>query len=235
MKARMNVRNNRIVLSLVFLVLGFLIAYSYQITKKDENDKQMDNHEWERTLELQAQLIEIEEENLLLQNELYEKQQQLMEIEAKLAEEEEVLTDLANEAEDLRLILGKVKVKGEGIIVTLNDSTYDSGNINNFIVHEHHVLKVVNELFISGAEAVSINGKRLTNNSYIVCTGPVITVDGEEFPAPFVISAIGNPETLDKALNIQGGIKDQLVNDNIVVKIEKKNQIVMEPVIARNQ
>ena len=158
-----------------------------------------------------------------------------MEIEAKLAEEEEVLTDLANEAEDLRLILGKVKVKGEGIIVTLNDSTYDSGNINNFIVHEHHVLKVVNELFISGAEAVSINGKRLTNNSYIVCTGPVITVDGEEFPAPFVISAIGNPETLDKALNIQGGIKDQLVNDNIVVKIEKKNQIVMEPVIARNQ
>ena len=89
-------------------------------------------------------------------------------------------------------------------------------------MHEHHVLKVVNELYISGAEAVSVNGKRLTANSYIVCTGPVITVDGEQFPAPFTISAIGDPDTLEKALNIQGGIKDQLVSDNIVVKIEKR-------------
>ena len=34
------------------------------------------------------------------------------------------------------------------------------------------------------------------SNSYIKCTGPVITVDGRTFPAPFVIEAIGDMNVL---------------------------------------
>ncbi len=65
--------------------------------------------------------------------------------------------------------------------------------------------KVINELYISGADAISINDQRLSSNSFIFCNGPVITVDGNQFPAPFVISAIGDPSVLIPALNIAEG------------------------------
>ena len=105
---------------------------------------------------------------------------------------------LAEDAEKYRMFLGKVKVKGKGVKVTLSDGAYDpkEANINNYLVHEHHVFKVVNELYISGAAAIAINGQRLTSHSYIVCNGPVITVDGVQHPAPFVITAIGDSDVL---------------------------------------
>ena len=213
------------------------MAFSYQITNSEDHQYTMTDREWERNIKLHNDLIALEEKNLNLQDELSKKQQKLLEIEGDIAAAEESLDTLATEAENLRMVLGKVKVQGEGIAVTLADGKYnpEHGNVNNYLVHEHQVLSVVNELYISGAEAVAINGKRLTSNSYIVCTGPVITVDGEQFPAPFVISAIGDSNTLEKALNIQGGVKEQLVNNNVVVKIEKLNHVVFDPLIGNGK
>jgi uncharacterized protein YlxW (UPF0749 family) len=232
----MKLKKNRIVLSIVFLVLGFMLSFSYQLTKTNEEHVVINDKEWERNTQLQNQLNELEEKNIRLQEELSQKQEKLFELEASVVEDEKVLGDLAKKVENLRMILGQVAVRGEGVIVTLDDGTVDSNasDISSYIVHEQHVLNVVNELFISGAEAVAINGKRLTSNSYIECTGPVITVDGERFPAPFVISAIGNADTLEKAINMQGGVKDQLVNESIVFKLEKKDLIVIEPVLSKN-
>ena len=102
-------------------------------------------------------------------------------------------------------------------------------NINDYLVHEQHVFKVINELYISGAAAVAVNGQRLNHNSYIVCNGPVITVDGQQYPAPFVITAIGDINVLEASLNLAGGVKDQLVNENIIFTILKQNEVVMEP------
>lgn len=232
----MKLKKNRIVFALVFLVLGFMISFSYQLTKNNENQVTINDREWERNIQLRNQLNDLEEKNTRLQEELFEKQKTLFELEESIVEDEKLLAHLAEEVEELRMVLGKVAVQGEGIEVTLDDGTFDpkAGDINSFLVHEHHVLNVVNELYISGAEAVAINGKRLTSNSYIECTGPVITVDGEQFPAPFVISAIGDADTLVKAINIQGGVKDQLVNDNIVFKLEKKDKIVMKTILGKN-
>jgi uncharacterized protein YlxW (UPF0749 family) len=82
-------------------------------------------------------------------------------------------------------------------------------------------------LKISGAEAISINGQRLHANSYISCTGPVITVDGKTFPAPFIIEAVGDPSVLLASVNLGGGVVDQLTSDNIVVTVEEKGRITM--------
>ncbi|MCU9612194.1 DUF881 domain-containing protein [Caldibacillus lycopersici] len=233
-KVTKKVKTRHVVLSLVFLVLGYLIAFSYELTKGDQEKINFNSREWERSIQLRNQLNELEESNRKLQNDLFEKQGKLLDIEDSITDEQQIYSNLANEAEELRMHLGKVKVSGEGVIVTLNDGLYDpaNGDINNFMVHEHHVFNVINELYISGAEAVAINGQRLTKNSYIVCNGPVISVDGNQFPAPFVISAIGNKDTLEKALNIQGGVKDQLVNDNIIFQLEKKDVIEMDPVLS---
>src|SRR5690606_24676091 len=132
--------------------------------------------------------------------------------------------------------LGLVPVQGSGLKVTLQDGDYNpnSVNPNDYIVHESHVFQVINELYISGAEAISINGQRIHGNSYIVCTGPVITVDGVQYPAPFVIEAIGEPDVLTSSMELLGGIMDQSVSDNIFVTGDEAQLIEMPAVLAES-
>ena len=67
--------------------------------------------------------------------------------------------------------------KDKELKLRYDDGEYDPSvaNPNDYIVHESHIFKVINELKISGAEAIAINGQRLKANSYISCNGPVIT------------------------------------------------------------
>ncbi len=232
----MKVKGNHVILSLVCLVLGVILAFSYHLTdlKNQQTKRDLTNSQYQETLSLRNELIALEETNRKLQKELYEKQNKVQKNEKELAKETEDFTSLANDTEKYRMFLGKVKVKGKGVKITLADGAYNpaEGNMNNYLVHEHHVFKVVNELYISGAAAVAINGQRLTSRSYIVCNGPVITVDGVPHPAPFIITAIGDPEVLASSINLSGGVKDQLVNDNIVFTLEKENEISLNPVLG---
>jgi uncharacterized protein YlxW (UPF0749 family) len=232
----MKVKANHFILFLVCLVLGFLIAFSYHTTQLAINKKKPNiaDKQYEETLALRNQLIAQEETNRNLQKELNQKQEKVLKNEQELAKETQVFQNMAEDTEKFRMFLGKVKVKGKGVKITLADGAYDPkvDNINNYLVHEQHVFKVVNELYISGAAAVAINGQRLTSRSYIVCNGPVITVDGIPHPAPFVIIAIGDPDVLSAAINLTGGVKDQLVNDNIVFSIEKEDEIVLNPLLG---
>jgi uncharacterized protein YlxW (UPF0749 family) len=235
LKLKKKVNSNRVILSLVSLVLGFMVAFSFRVTQNEsDNSKGLTDRQWEQHLSLRNELIEQEEKNRALQKELNAKQGKVRNIETDLSKEAQVFFNMAEDADKYRMHLGKVKVGGKGVKVTLADGEYnpDEENINNYLVHEHHVFKVINELYISGAAAIAVNGQRISHNSYVLCTGPVITVDGYQHPAPFEITAIGDPNVLSSALNITGGIKDQLVNDQIVFSLEKMDEIKMEPILA---
>jgi len=233
---QIKVKGKHFILSLVCLVLGFMLAFSYHLTQKENQTENRDisGKQYEKTLALRNQLIAQEETNRKLQKELNQKQDKVLKNEKDLAKEAQVFLNIAEDTEKYRMFLGKVKVKGKGVKITLSDGAYDpkEDNVNNYLVHEHHVFKVVNELYISGAAAVAINGQRLTSHSYIICNGPVITVDGVPYPAPFIITAIGEPDVLSSALNLSGGVKDQLVNDNLVFTLEKVNEIVLNPILG---
>lgn len=186
-----------------------------------------------KEMDLRKQLVGYQDRNRDLQKELLDKQDKVRQMEKKLSQEEQTFSDLAENAEKYRMFLGKIKVEGPGVVVSLEDGEFTAeGNVNDYLVHEHHVFKVINELFISGASAVAVNGQRLKHDSYIVCTGPVITVDGNPFPAPFNITAIGDADVMSSSLTLNGGIRDQLVNDNITFTLEKKKEIVLEPVLG---
>lgn len=217
-----------VLISLVSLVLGFILAYSYSISSanKEQAKNSVNFNEQEK---YKKELIEQKERNNELSDEINEKQHEIKEFEQSFVNSEENVEELVDEAEMLRLLIGDIPSEGKGIAVSLQDGAYNPSqeNPNDYIVHESHVFKVINELKISGAEAVSINGQRLHANSYIRCTGPVITVDGKTFPAPFTIEAVGDPEVLLASVNLGGGVVDQLTSDNIIVTVEEKGRITM--------
>ncbi len=229
MRVKKPFQTKYIIWTIVALVFGFMISYSYVMTAQQKSRETYTSTQYERDMELRNELIQQEEKNQSLQKQLNEKQKQLLEIEQALSDETLNFYNLAEDIEKYRMYLGKVKVRGNGVQVTLDDAEFhpQNQNANQYIVHERHVFKVINELNISGASAIAVNGQRISHNSYILCNGPVIEIDGKQHPAPFVITAIGDGETMAAALNIVGGVKDILVNENVQFTIEKKDQLVI--------
>lgn len=224
---RNNFVRKRFIILIVCIVTGFILGYAYNLTKDKKN--KISSPYFEQEEYYREELIAQQERNKKLTEELDALQNQVKEHEIKVASNEEQYEQMLKEVQKLREVIGQTEAKGEGIKITLKDGDYDPNktNPNDYIVHESHILKVINELKISGAKAIAVNGKRLKNNSYIKCTGPVITVDGEQFPAPFVIEAIGKKTTLLDALKIDGGIIDQFISDEIIVTIEQEDEIKM--------
>ncbi|PIC58939.1 DUF881 domain-containing protein [Sporosarcina sp. P12(2017)] len=205
-----------------------MLAFSYRTIGSKEkvlDPEQSDLFQQEE--QYRAELIDQQERNKELTNELLEKQKDVRSFEQVFSDKEKNHAILVEKARDLRLLLGDIPSKGAGVKVTLEDAEYDPSvqNPNDYIVHESHVLRVINELKIAGAQGMTINGQRINSNSYIKCTGPVIMVDGRTFPAPFIIEAVGDPKVLSPALHLKGSVIDGLLRDNIVVTLEEMKEV----------
>jgi len=100
------------------------------------------------------------------------------------------------------LASGLVAVTGPGVTVELTDGpptagTGDTGGADLAKVLDRDLQVVVNGLFASGAEAVSVNGQRITALSAIRGAGGAVLVGYRPLSPPYVVNAIGSPETLE--------------------------------------
>ncbi|MCZ2258869.1 DUF881 domain-containing protein [Sporosarcina sp. G11-34] len=220
-------RGRHILFSIVFLVLGFILAFSYKTLGGSDKTEIHQSAAFIQEEQYREDLSKQKERNKELTDEIAAKQEEIRSYERSFSKREKDHGSLVEEAKDLRLLLGAVPAVGPGIKVTLKDAEYNpvEQNPNDYIVHESHILRVVNELWIAGAQGLAINGQRITANSYIKCTGPVITVDDRTFPAPFFIEAIGDADVLSSSLYLKGGVIDSLLNENIVVTTETSKEL----------
>lgn len=145
------------------------------------------------------------------------------------------LGDLQAELERARILAGNTAVVGPGLEVRLSDSNLavkPGENPNLYVLHDEDVLRVINELKAAGAEALAINEQRLTATSEIRCIGPtILTNKSQRLSPPFVIYAIGNPETMLSALNMRGGVVESLRFWGIQVSMHKLDRITI-PALA---
>lgn len=95
-------------------------------------------------------------------------------------------------------------VHGPGVTVTLSDaplSVKPAGVADELlIVHQQDIQAVVNALWRGGAEAMTIQGQRVTVLTGIKCVGNTVLLHGVPYAPPYVITAIGDPEALELAL-----------------------------------
>ena len=132
------------------------------------------------------------------------------------------------EMEELLAFAGLTEVTGEGITVTMNDSsTHGGGDMNAYLVHAEDLLSVVNELNGAGAKAISINGQRMVGQSAITCAGSIVMVNGVRVAAPFEIKAVGDPAVMESALHFPGGVIDNLAPWGIEISVHKEAAVTV--------
>ncbi len=112
----------------------------------------------------------------------------------------------------LRGPAGLTAVRGPGLTVTLDDAPEDvlasaGDEVNQAIVHEQDIQAVVNALWDGGAEAMTIQGQRVTSTMGIKCVGNAVVLHGVPYSPPYVVSAIGNADrmldSVDRSAYIQ--------------------------------
>lgn len=107
----------------------------------------------------------------------------------------------------LSFATGAEPVKGPGLVVTLDDAPSASGTGTNGeprantraedgVVRARDLQIIVNSLWAAGAEAIMVNGQRLTSTSAIRFAGQAVLVNYRPLVRPYVISAIGDPASL---------------------------------------
>ncbi len=212
-------------LTVVTISTGFLISVSVESTKIRTLARQGDQQLQQET-QLTERIVAEKEQNRKLEVQLLGLQRQVGKKEEEMAKQQSDAAAVLGQLEAARMLAGVMPVEGPGVVVTLQDNQNASSasDISNFIVHEQDVRLVVNELRAAGAEALSINGQRLTGNSAIRCVGPTIIVNGVKSAAPFVITAIGDPTTLDHALKLPGGVL-QTLEEFVQIDIAKKDLV----------
>ncbi len=92
---------------------------------------------------------------------------------------------------------GFVAVSGPGVRVTVDDAP--NGDPAQAVRDEDLAL-LVDGLWSAGAEAISINGQRLTTLSAIRNSGPAIHVNGRPLAPPYTVLAIGDTRTMQADL-----------------------------------
>jgi uncharacterized protein YlxW (UPF0749 family) len=95
------------------------------------------------------------------------------------------------------LAAGTIGVQGPGLRVTLSDARGGGADRNR--VEDRDVQLVVNALWAAGAEAISINGERLTAQSAIRQAGEAILVDFTPVSPPYILDAVGDPVAVETA------------------------------------
>lgn len=144
-------------------------------------------------------------------------------------------TDAEKELKENNMLLGLTDVKGEGIIIKLDDSKDvedDEINVSKYLVHEQDILNVVNELFNAGAEAISINEHRVISTTAIRCDGNIIRVNGQIITVPITIKAICS-KAIRNTLTRPKGYIDLMVNEGVFVEIKTSDDIQSDIVIPK--
>lgn len=104
---------------------------------------------------------------------------------------------LMEQWETVKLYAGLTDVKGDGVIITLNDAEEKNPiQVDWSLLHDSDIYEVVNELKKGGAQAISINNERVISTTEIVCAGPTIRVNRNRYAVPYEIKAIGDPKRL---------------------------------------
>ena len=186
---------------------------------------------------LRDEVLIWQDNNKKIYKELEKTENMLEQIRTSAVTAEEGSTTLEEELKENNKILGLTEVKGDGLVITLDDNRDVNSdevlNISQYIVHAEDLLAIVNELFNAGADAVSINGQRVVATTSIYCDGNIVRINGKMVGVPITIKAIGQQERMYYALIRPEGYLEYkgylrtMIEDGTKATIEKKYDIVI--------
>lgn len=113
----------------------------------------------------------------------------------------DLVRQLNTKLQEARIAAGLIALTGTGIVIQLEDSkqpVLPGDSESDYLVGSRDIRVVVEQLWVAGAEAIAVNGERITPTSAIIDVGPSLLVNSAYLAPPYQITALGSPDLYDK-------------------------------------
>ncbi|BBC38120.1 uncharacterized protein SGFS_094140 [Streptomyces graminofaciens] len=208
----------QLIVALLLFGLGFGLAIQVASNNDDSALRGARQEDLVRILdELDDRTQRLEEEKQGLEG-------QRTELENSSDQAEEARKQTVEKERQLGILAGTVAAQGPGITLTIDDT--------KGTVEADMLLDAIQELRAAGAEAIQVNGVRVVASTYLTDSGNGVSVDGNKITQPFRFKVIGNPQDLEPALNIPGGVVQTLEKERATVTVERADKIVVDALRA---
>jgi len=215
--------------AVLLLALGFLVVIQSRAGRSLVEQPEVPTR---NVYALATLLREEREANVALEAQVADLRRQLEAYERSAAEGQSLTAAMSRELEALRAAVGLKAMEGPGVTVTMKDAPTRPAGSNPVVVTYQDIVGVVNELWAAGAEAVAVNGHRVTAMTGFGQVGGTVVADLQRLQGPFTITALGDPATLEGALNIRGGLVEALRTIGLSVTIARRDRLRV-PAISR--
>ncbi len=189
--------------SAMLAVLGFLGSLAWLT-----NRERINTFDPDQATRIRSGTLDVQAEYQKLSSEVTKLREETTKFQNAAANESGQAKLLNKSLQDAKKLAGLTELEGPGISITLRDNLKGKSDspIIDTVVHDTDVLRVVNELWNAGSEAISVNGHRVVTGTNFRCVGSVMLVNNIQCASPITIQALGDPKTLMGAMNLPGGI-----------------------------
>ncbi len=214
---RWNKVTSGVVTAALALVLGFALVVQIRSTEAAQ----------ERTGATEEDLVQILDElnarEEQLRSQLTEREQAVEELSGGRTQSGSALAEAQRRAEAIGILNGTLPARGPGLRLIIQDR---EGAVTVAVL-----LDAIQELRGAGAEAIEIDGVRVVVSSYVGGTPGELVVDGQDLDAPYEIVAVGPPTDLEVALNVSGGVVDDVARAGGTATVTRSDELQVESVV----
>ena len=172
-----------------------------------------------------TQLIQIldglDQRSARLESEIADLEQDRADLQSGAGRTREAIEQAERRAETLGILAGTLPATGPGITLIISDA--------KATVTASLILNAIEELRDAGAEAIELNDRvRVVASSYVLDGQGGIIVDDTLLPPPYTIEAIGDPRGLGSAMQIPGGVTEEVSQQQGVATVTEQDLVEID-------
>jgi uncharacterized protein YlxW (UPF0749 family) len=205
----------QLVIAVLCGLLGFFAVVQLRLQADDNNLRSA------RQSDLIRILDDLNDRSERLDSEISDLEQRRIELQSGSDRSKAALTEAEGRRAVLGILAGTVPARGPGILLRIEDPQQK--------VDAAVLLDTLQELRDAGAEAVQINDVRVVASTDFLDAAPgSVQIDGQVVAAPYLFKVIGDPDTLDPALRIPGGVFAVLGDRGAAPTVEARRQVTVD-------
>ncbi|WP_420868210.1 DUF881 domain-containing protein [Bifidobacterium vespertilionis] len=215
-----NATRSRIVTSVLVMLLCALLGFGYmvQMHNTQSSYESMTEDELRRLFtEASAQVSKLEERKTELTA-------QLNSIKAAADKQEQARLIAQQNEQTSGILSGRLPAKGKGVTISIGENA-------NHPIDEATMFHLIEELRNAGAEVIEFGGVRVITSTSIRRSGDDLVCDDQIVSSPYIVKAIGDPSTLQSAIDIAGGVGSTLKLDfGATVSVQQSDEVLISSV-----
>jgi uncharacterized protein YlxW (UPF0749 family) len=201
-------------IGILTLLLGFAFAVQVRTVGHDQQ------YAGAREEDLVRILDDLNAREERLREQLTEQRIALQELSSSDSQSAAALKEARRRSEAIGILNGTIAAKGPGLRMTIRDPQGE--------VRVEDILDAIQELRGAGAETMQIDGVRIGVSTAVTGQPGKLLLDGHPITAPYEVLVIGEPQYMETAMNIPGGVVQHIDNRGGAVSIAQSQDIVVD-------